>query len=682
MTVEKRLRTVLSLEPGQFSRGLLRARGDLRDFHEDNIKQAKRAAIAMAGVAGVAVLIGKQVREAFRNTREANEFGKTLESLGSALTRTWGEVAGPQLARMNQFFRDNLPAIVGGFRDILGAVQALLAPFTALVGFMVQHGNAVRTAATAAALLAAQMWLVAAAQVAVNTAMRANPILLLIQGVLFLANVAVVGLVNKIGGWEKAILRLKYEFARLIPDWIRAWDLLRFEVVKFVDLVKTNFESAWTIIQSWADNVKKILGAVGEALREPWNVSKWKGVWDEARAGVVDFGRTVVDEGRTMATSMWQPLSPALQRELVSIESKFQESYRRLQDDYAKGLEDIETRRRNAAAGYVPGKTDTSLRAGVTALPLLEKGPTFDALFEEELRKLRVEYQRRINEDKHRVGVTAPALLLDLKTPTFEAMNNEEMKSWRDAQKAQLRDYVRSLDEFRRAGVELYRGMWDAFLDIEMTGKRRREALWASALSSFRTYLQNSAQNWIFSEEHMANLKAFFERKKTIAAATGSAERQVVAGQEIATSQLVTSQAATEAAAKINAAHAWLPFVGVAIAAGFIGYMIAQIRSTRAQKFALGGLVDGQSGPDRVPALLTRGEFVMPAAQTQRYLPMLEAMRAGQGAGGGTTVHVHLPSGSVLLADDQRAVDRWAQRIQRALERRPTYRPLPAGGAA
>lgn len=70
----------------------------------------------------------------------------------------------------------------------------------------------------------------------------------------------------------------------------------------------------------------------------------------------------------------------------------------------------------------------------------------------------------------------------------------------------------------------------------------------------------------------------------------------------------------------------------VAIQVGRVGYGVAAM--------ADGGQVRGPGGPrgDKIPAMLSDREYVMPAEQTDRYLPFLEAMRDGRVslmAGGG-----------------------------------------------
>ena len=57
-----------------------------------------------------------------------------------------------------------------------------------------------------------------------------------------------------------------------------------------------------------------------------------------------------------------------------------------------------------------------------------------------------------------------------------------------------------------------------------------------------------------------------------------------------------------------------------------------QIGIIKAQKFAFGGLVRGPGGPkdDQVPAMLSNGEYVVRAAATERYKPILDAINYGR----------------------------------------------------
>ena len=140
-------------------------------------------------------------------------------------------------------------------------------------------------------------------------------------------------------------------------------------------------------------------------------------------------------------------------------------------------------------------------------------------------------------------------------------------------------------------------------------------------------------------------------------------------------------------------AYSALPFIGQILAMAGIALMMKSISSI---KLAGGGLVDvGPSGVDKVPAWLTRKEFVMPVEPTRQWLPELEAMRNGTfgmrgalvpsaagAAAGPASISVSVPimvgPGSLILADNDLSVRRFANRVSNVIERRvkKTYEEL------
>lgn len=71
---------------------------------------------------------------------------------------------------------------------------------------------------------------------------------------------------------------------------------------------------------------------------------------------------------------------------------------------------------------------------------------------------------------------------------------------------------------------------------------------------------------------------------------------------------------------------------GIAWAWNKVADFVGGPRAPMAKPLADGGYVSGPGGPrdDRIPALLSNGEYVMPADKTAQYYPLLQAMRAGR----------------------------------------------------
>ncbi len=98
----------------------------------------------------------------------------------------------------------------------------------------------------------------------------------------------------------------------------------------------------------------------------------------------------------------------------------------------------------------------------------------------------------------------------------------------------------------------------------------------------------------------------------------GAAKAIVNVAKEVAASNTITAAKTTETVAKTTAAHASIPFVGIAIAGAMVGAMLAMILSSKnsVPKFAEGGIVPGAlSNGDRVLARLNPGELILNQAQ-------------------------------------------------------------------
>lgn len=155
------------------------------------------------------------------------------------------------------------------------------------------------------------------------------------------------------------------------------------------------------------------------------------------------------------------------------------------------------------------------------------------------------------------------------------------------------------------------------------------------------------------------------------------AAQDLARNKNTATTNVNTVAEEQNAIMKFFSAHAWIPFVGLGLALAAI---------TVLKSFHTGGLIGGPSATagDTSEQLFLgqKGEFVMPAAQTRRNLPLLEAMRDGRaptfsavGAGGGSPVTaagpqvtVNIPAGSLLIANDDLSVRRLAEKIREEID--------------
>lgn len=146
----------------------------------------------------------------------------------------------------------------------------------------------------------------------------------------------------------------------------------------------------------------------------------------------------------------------------------------------------------------------------------------------------------------------------------------------------------------------------------------------------------------------------------------------------IAGSAGVESASLSAASAQIFAAHAWMPFIGVPTAEALIGEMLAAHAANKAAAaafgaitlgqgvfgFAEGGPVYGRAGRDRVPAMLTAGEYVMPAGAAEQYGPLLEAMRDGTLRVGSPGANLTPVFSGPVFAQDRTALRNFARQLK------------------
>jgi len=162
-----------------------------------------------------------------------------------------------------------------------------------------------------------------------------------------------------------------------------------------------------------------------------------------------------------------------------------------------------------------------------------------------------------------------------------------------------------------------------------------------AAANAFATSFADALENAETFEDGMVSVL------KSVGKAVLKSAAQFVAAEiqkriaSIATAQTSLAASAAEGAGKQAAAHANIPFVGIAIAAAAAIAMQALIAGF--SQFRRGGIVGGgEPGRDSVPALLTPGEAVIPVGVTRQ----LQRALGGPASGGSETPAAAAPTGS------------------------------------
>jgi hypothetical protein len=172
--------------------------------------------------------------------------------------------------------------------------------------------------------------------------------------------------------------------------------------------------------------------------------------------------------------------------------------------------------------------------------------------------------------------------------------------------------------------------------------------MWLTLRDNILVASARAALGWIADKARMLIAEKIFQSTSAGAkllsdkiAAASTLKRAAVEKTATASS---TSSFAGSATASYHAAHAFIPFVGSAIASGFVAGMMGQIAAVKAGTlgaggFAAGGLIPGVGGgtADDQLASVSSGEYVVKkSAVDQLGVGLLDDINAGRGAGGGS----------------------------------------------
>jgi len=209
--------------------------------------------------------------------------------------------------------------------------------------------------------------------------------------------------------------------------------------------------------------------------------------------------------------------------------------------------------------------------------------------------------------------------------------------------------------------------------DAHNTFKKSREAAWDSFKRMALMQISQVTWAWITGE-----------KTKSSATVAGFAARLPTYIAEGAAALASAAKSIYNAVAGIFSWAAKIPFVGIAIGAGLVAAMMTIIGQFK--KFQTGGLVYGPAGPDRVPAMLTAGEYIIPADVTARHLPLLEALKQTSGApslpmgyqGGGivtnndnsTSIQISVSGAGDISSFEELLVDRLIPALENAIAER------------
>lgn len=176
--------------------------------------------------------------------------------------------------------------------------------------------------------------------------------------------------------------------------------------------------------------------------------------------------------------------------------------------------------------------------------------------------------------------------------------------------------------------VSAFENLNDTLSDADASAWDKFKAGW-DVFTSITSAIKDTISMIQSIQQVMAVFTAFQKTQEMSAAATSVAASQTKA----AAAETETVANTTAAASGAAAAHASIPFVGLALAAAAVAGMIALIITSKnkAKSFATGGIVSGATATgDKIQANLNAGEMVL----NQRQQRNLFALLNGRGAGG------------------------------------------------
>jgi hypothetical protein len=212
----------------------------------------------------------------------------------------------------------------------------------------------------------------------------------------------------------------------------------------------------------------------------------------------------------------------------------------------------------------------------------------------------------------------------------------EETKKSDDAQKQNIRELISNISDFAQALVSeissLFNTISQGFVDanISQIESQKEQALKAydeqtAAYSEMNSNMSNADRLKADKD------KAILVERDKLEAEYDEKRKQAEYEGALISWRMSLIQAIVDGASFILKAGAQTGFFGVPAASILTGLQIGTILANPPQKFATGGYVSGEGGAtdDKIPAMLSNGEYVINAASTSKNLPLLNMINAG-----------------------------------------------------
>lgn len=574
------------------------------------------------------------VQERFGGMTQAQ--AQTWSGLMSTLRDSWAMFAGRLTAPLFDKLKPKIQEAIAAFerlssssavqawaeklaKSALDVIRALTDGVRETIAFVSEHKELVSWLLRSVAAFAG---LGVAIQV-VTTLLAVNPWMLLVAGIALAA------------GWI-------WKTVDALGGWSVAWEYVKAGAAAAMDYVNAYLRISWEAIQALGSNWQ----ATGRAIWETLKAAFMTGI-----DSVVAFGRSAWEIVRELG-QRWRDFGNLLLGVITFDRSKIASSWDGIRTGMSTALDNAQSyfsgvgRDRWAGIGQLWGNALGAEFFMRTSAIMAEVDAKAEALFAK-ARAASAEARARKAASESGGGAPAVEAASSTSSEVGKAAETGGASLARQILGAS-KDGFDSWTEYFNAWVEeTLSGVWGvvsnvadiigstvsdlfeaAIFDAKSFGEATHE-IFSNMKRAIVREIVDAAVSYALNLARMGLLRSLFEKKVTADVVANTATRIAVQSAETASTQVQTQADVQGAAAKTFKAHAWLPFVGIALAAGMVAYMLATMAGI---KFAGGGLVPGGGAgvEDRTPILASGGEYVMPRTAVNQYgVGFMDAVRAG-----------------------------------------------------
>ena len=544
-------------------------------------------------------------------------------TLQEAALQIWDTIKGPvnqAITGLTKFISDNFSRIKQVFMNVVNKVMYFAAIVGKVFSFIQKHSTTFEIVGKALLAVGAALYVAVTATAAWNAVLAVNPITLIILGIAALiAIIAVV--VDKLGGWRVVWLnvvagfKIGFEAIKLyLKVFMANLKLVGNVLVALGQSVVIIFTGMWNTIKAVGEKIAMLFKSIWEIIKNP---RKAKQAFADLKAQIAVGLSDPMAEAKEQLDSVWSSVGGNYKNELIEIKNQTAANVKDIVNATRAEVDKIRKEREAAKA-----TTSETLPAGTD------------------------------------VPDTEP---LDLPELTMPELGETAVTKFAETNKLMS---------------DIYAGTWDTMLQSDLTGSEKRAAIWSGMRDKTVGVISDMAKKWVWGEmTQLAGTEAK-ESGMSVAVLKNAAIRIGAKIKEMAIDMKAGVVNAWNATTGFFKAYSGIPFLGPILAGAAVAAMFKLMGKAKKALFYDGGYVTGPAGRDKVNAGLTAGEYVMPVGATKKYGSILESMRAGNfnpqtslmPVGSGTMqitapVTVQISEGSLLLADDDMSIRRFAEKI-------------------